>query len=329
MFQSLCGKSGPRAKLILQKFSQIKNRANFYKRTGETEILVKSDQPPSNAKILIKATTFTVAVTGVSFVGASIWQYENVRTLYNKGHKNLYKWWNSSNQPKYGEWRGQLQVWWSQLSEGQKLFWPICFINGLVFLAWRIPKFTPTMMKYFGSSIGSKAVCLPMLLSAFSHPGGFHLLCNMFVLHSFSTEAVRLLGREQFLGVYISACVVSSLPSYVFRVLTKSTVLSVGASGAILTILAIVCTERPETQIRFFFLPWFTLFAGDAIKGIVAFDTAGLVLKWKLFDHAAHLGGTLFGVAYVWWLHKYLWDKREHILKFYHQLRDSRPPPGK
>lgn len=34
----------------------------------------------------------------------------------------------------------------------------------------------------------------------------------------------------------------------------------------------------------------------QAIKAILAFDMAGVVLGWKLFDHAAHLGGALFGM---------------------------------
>jgi rhomboid-like protein len=29
--------------------------------------------------------------------------------------------------------------------------------------------------------------------------------------------------------------------------------------------------------------------------GVVALDVAGLVFKWTMFDHAAHLGGVLFG----------------------------------
>ena len=37
-------------------------------------------------------------------------------------------------------------------------------------------------------------------------------------------------------------------------------------------------------------------FFPQALKAIIAMDTAGLVLGWLVFDHAAHLGGALFGV---------------------------------
>jgi len=30
--------------------------------------------------------------------------------------------------------------------------------------------------------------------------------------------------------------------------------------------------------------------------GAIGLDVAGLLFRWKLFDHAAHLGGSLFGL---------------------------------
>lgn len=44
-----------------------------------------------------------------------------------------------------------------------------------------------------------------MILSAFSHFSFFHMAANMYVLWSFSTSAVSMLGREQFMAVYLSA----------------------------------------------------------------------------------------------------------------------------
>lgn len=50
---------------------------------------------------------------------------------------------------------------------------------------------------------------------------------------------------------------------------------------------------------------------------LMMLDLFGLVLKWKTFDHAAHLGGAIFGVVYTIYglpawndLQKYLYDKR-------------------
>lgn len=44
------------------------------------------------------------------------------------------------------------------------------------------------------------------------------------------------------------------------------------------------------------FLPMLNFAAGDAIFGILALDMLGILLGWKMLDHAAHLGGALFGM---------------------------------
>lgn len=49
------------------------------------------------------------------------------------------------------------------------------------------------------------ALCSPMLLSTFSHFSLFHMAANMYVLWSFSSSIVSLLGCEQFIAVYLSA----------------------------------------------------------------------------------------------------------------------------
>ena len=67
-------------------------------------------------------------------------------------------------------------------------------------------------------------------------------------------------------------------------------------SGAIMAVLGYVCTESPDSRLAIVLLPMLTFTAGTAIKALVAFDTLGALLRWQLFDHAAHLGGTLFGV---------------------------------
>lgn len=47
--------------------------------------------------------------------------------------------------------------------------------------------------------------CLPMILSSFSHYSIIHMVANMYVLWTFSSGIVSLLGKEQFLAVYLSA----------------------------------------------------------------------------------------------------------------------------
>lgn len=128
----------------------------------------------------------------------------------------------------------EVRSWWQSLSKGERVFIPICAANVLVFLAWRVPRLQPFMLRYFCSNPASKSVCLPMLLSTFSHYSGLHLLANMYVLHSFSTGAVHALGQEQFTALYLSAGVISSFTSYIYKIITKQPGLSLGAVRFIL-----------------------------------------------------------------------------------------------
>lgn len=124
----------------------------------------------------------------------------------------------------------EIDALWNKLSPGEKVFVPILLINIIVYSAWRIPTMKPYMLRYFASNPAAKAVCWPMVLSTFSHYSLFHLFANMYVLHSFSAAAHNL-GREQFLGLYLSAGVISSFASYAFKIATSNPGFSLGAVG--------------------------------------------------------------------------------------------------
>ncbi|ELK00750.1 Presenilins-associated rhomboid-like protein, mitochondrial [Pteropus alecto] len=180
-----------------------------------------------------------------------------------------------------------INKWWNNLSDGQRTVTGIIAANVFVFCLWRVPSLQRTMIRYFTSNPASKVLCSPMLLSTFSHFSLFHMAANMYVLWSFSSSIVNILGQEQFMAMYLSAGVISSFVSYVCKVATGRYGPSLGASGAIMTVLAAVCTKIPEGRLAIIFLPMFTFTAGN-----VSIFTMG----WKFFDHAAHLGGALFGI---------------------------------
>ncbi|GBM54355.1 Presenilins-associated rhomboid-like protein, mitochondrial [Araneus ventricosus] len=95
-------------------------------------------------------------------------------------------------------------------------------------------------------------------------------------------------------------------------------------SGALMAILSSICVQFPETPLQIVFLPFFTFTASNAIKAIMALDFVGLVAKWRLFDHAAHLGGAIYGILYLNYGTKYIWNNREPIFSFYHKLREKK-----
>jgi len=107
--------------------------------------------------VLLFAFILIPQISSGSFICAAIWQYENMRaravSLMRKSgswdHGNLYV------VRKHGIWRNHANTWWNSLTEGQKLFFPICFVNCLVFLAWRVPQLQRVMVQYFCSNPAS------------------------------------------------------------------------------------------------------------------------------------------------------------------------------
>lgn len=271
---------------------------------------------------LVKPLLFTVGFTGCSFGAAAIWQYESLKSRVQTYFDQIQVDWLDKLRPrKRGDLRSEVNQWWNSLNEGQRTATGIIAVNALVFCCWRIPFLQRTMVRYFTANPASKSLCSPMLLSTFSHYSLFHLAANMYVLWSFSSSAVSILGREQFMAVYLSAGVISSFFSHVAKITTGRFGPSLGASGAIMTVLAAVCTKMPEAKLSIIFLPMFTFTAGNALKAIVAMDSAGLILGWQFFDHAAHLGGALFGIWYVTYGHELIWKKREPFVKLWHDFR--------
>ncbi|XP_048659928.1 presenilins-associated rhomboid-like protein, mitochondrial isoform X1 [Marmota marmota marmota] len=219
-------------------------------------------------------------------------------------------------------------IWWFLPADSDDRMVGIIAANVLVFCLWRVPSLQRTMMRYFTSNPASKVLCSPMLLSTFSHFSLFHMAANMYVLWSFSSSIVNILGQEQFMAVYLSAGVISNFVSYMCKVATGRYGPSLGASGAIMSVLAAVCTKIPEGRLAIIFLPMFTFTAGNALKAIIAMDTAGMILGWKFFDHAAHLGGAVFGIWYITYGHELIWKNREPLVKMWHEMRTDGPKKG-
>lgn len=284
-----------------------------------------SSTGPVPSRNLIKAFIFTGMFSTGCFLGATICEYERARNkMIQLAKKSKLPWLKRSDDSRsqFNQIKRELSAFWDKLSDGEKVFAPLCALNLIVFGLWRVPRLQNFMVTYFCSNPAARVVCWPMFLSTFSHYSLFHIFANMYVLHSFSNAAVLSLGREQFMAVYLSAGVISSLSSVIVKTVTSSAGLSIGASGAIMTVLAYVCTQYPTTQLSILFLPMMTFSAGSAIKVIMGIDLAGVLLGWKFFDHAAHLGGASFGVFWAYYGHD-LWQKRIKFLNLYHDWRKT------
>lgn len=281
-----------------------------------------------------KSGLFCLAFSSTCFIGASIIEYEKIRsqainTLRRVNPLDWIKKQHNSVREKQKELddevtrlKNELKATWNKLSPGEKVFAPIFLLNLGVYGLWRIPSLRSFMLRNFASNPAqSKSnVYWSMFFSTFSHYSFFHLFANMYVLHSFSS-VVRNMGYEQFLAMYLSGGVISSFTSYAFKIATKAPGFSLGASGAIMAVIAYVCTQFPHTQLSILFIPGWHFSAESAIQCVILFDLAGIIFRWRLFDHAAHLGGAAFGIFWSYYGKDKIWPQREHIIGMWHQLR--------
>ncbi|XP_031549256.1 presenilins-associated rhomboid-like protein, mitochondrial [Actinia tenebrosa] len=288
---------------------------------GVEELVVTSGR----TRLIMRPLVFTVVASGGSFVGCAILQYERIRASYSNWSQNI----KSLDFPKLFGFRQKLNRWWKTLPDGRKTATGIIFLNAVVFLLWKIP--TPQVQSAMWRWFVSHPIIAPpltLLTSCFSHIDFWHVAINMYVLWSFAPTIEALLGKEQFIAFYLSGGIIASFASQAFRILAKQPIRpSLGASGALFAVLSYVCISLPDTELALVFLPWFTFSAGKALMGVVALDVAGLLFRWQMFDHAAHLGGAVFGALYLKYGHHYLWDKRGWLIKKWHRLRGKSPTP--
>ena len=159
----------------------------------------------------------------------------------------------------------------------------------------------------------------------FMHGSIFHLLFNMLALWMFGTMIERVWGPKRFLMFYFICGIGAALAqmgSYAFEFwqIDHSVISSefneqyqlalrigctVGASGAIMGILAAFGYLFPNTQLFIMPIP-FPVKAKWAILGIIALDVFGGISKVQgdSIAHFAHVGGALIGFLIVLYWNK-------------------------
>ena len=164
-----------------------------------------------------------------------------------------------------------------------------------------------------------------LLTHMFMHGGIFHLLFNMLALWMFGSVIERVWGPKRFLIFYLVCGIGAALAqmgNYVFdfwqidhsnittelnvqyqEVLRKAC--TVGASGAIMGVLAAYGYLFPNTQLFIMPIP-FPVKAKWAILGIIALDVFGGVSRTPTDNvaHFAHVGGALIGFLIVLYWNK-------------------------
>jgi membrane associated rhomboid family serine protease len=135
-----------------------------------------------------------------------------------------------------------------------------------------------------------------------STAGFLHIAGNMLGLYFIGRMVEPLIGRGQFLWLYIGGTFFGGITYLLFHF--SGAGLVVGASASVMAILAFFCLlypERPITLLIFFILP-VTMKPKWIFWGSLAISAGG-ILFYELpgnsaVAHSAHLGGLLTGIAY-------------------------------
>ena len=214
---------------------------------------------------------------------------------------------NSSN--------GQITKWWNQIPDYQQTIFCLLAINTAIFLLSmsKSPAMTTFLNPHFVSRF--HAPHYTAVTSAFAHSSFMHFALNMAALYSFGTFLHQLSGREQFIAFYLSSVAFSSHASLIAKYFQHSRYTgSLGASGGLFAILGSLLRFK-ALKVSIIFLPFVHIPLQYAIYGFAAFDLYGLASCSHYFDHAAHLGGLLFGYLYLIKGKELIWDRRRLYLK--------------
>ncbi len=123
-----------------------------------------------------------------------------------------------------------------------------------------------------------------------------HILWNMLLTYFFGTMLEEMLGSRRFLSFYLAALVLAGIACVFFGLLLGEVASTIGASGAILAVIAALAVLRPQTPVILLFFPIPLVFLAIGIVAIDLLQFIGqLTGRGTGVSHLAHLSGALFG----------------------------------
>jgi len=132
-----------------------------------------------------------------------------------------------------------------------------------------------------------------------SVPWPWHVLFNCLGLYFVGRQVEQLVGARKFLGLYLMSGVAGGILQALLSLIPRhEDIPVVGASAGVCGLIAIFCSLRPMEEIRMYFLP-ITIRAHWFLTFLTLFSLYGAVVPYDAVANGAHLGGILFGIAYV------------------------------
>ncbi len=141
------------------------------------------------------------------------------------------------------------------------------------------------------------------LTYAFCHSPSniWHLGFNMLSLFFFGPSLERMLGSREFAFFYLAAAIVSGVAFALFEMFMGSLTPAIGASGAVVGVLALFAWNFPKHTILVWFFP---IQARFLVAIYVVYDLYPVIQELggnpakDDIAHIAHLGGLAFGLVY-------------------------------
>ncbi|KAK8250259.1 hypothetical protein HDK77DRAFT_506252 [Phyllosticta capitalensis] len=174
----------------------------------------------------------------------------------------------------------------------------ILSLNLLAFLAWKVPPAWRTMNKYFIMTPGYPHAA-SILGSIFSHSAPAHLLTNMFLMMVFGPYLHDLVGRGNYLAIFVGGGAIGATASLLRHAATPRGWLtsSLGASGALNAVVGAYFILADAERRRVPFTDYEVPLQGKAILAIlVLFELVGM-RRASNRDHVAHLAGMATGAG--------------------------------
>jgi len=180
----------------------------------------------------------------------------------------------------------------------------LIIINALVFVAQMVFDSTWELTNRMALYSYNSGLFEPyqLVTHMFAHGGFFHILFNMYALWMFGSVLERVWGPKRFLIFYL----VCGLAAGLTQMFLVSGGAAIGASGAIMGLLAAFAYTFPNTQ--FYILPFpFPIKAKYMAAIYAAIDLfGGFSGSTDNVAHFAHLGGLVMGFLLV-----IIWNKTD------------------